>query len=115
MNRDKAVVAPLIQTKLERITNWLTQSGMKVNESKTCLSLFYSQDTTPIEITLNTVPIRSTATMNVLGVIFDQKLHWVSHISHCIAKANKALVAIRMIRRFFNTKELLQLITSNFF
>ena len=115
VNKDKAVVARLIQTKLERIKKWLTQSGMKVNESKTCLSLFCSQDTTPIEITLNTVPIKSTTTINVLGVIFDQKLQWVSHISQCIAKSNKALAAIRMIRKFFNTNELLQLVTSNFY
>ena len=38
---------------------WLRQSGMKVNEAKTCLCLFYHKDTTPIEITLNNVRIKS--------------------------------------------------------
>ena len=50
-----------------------------------------------------------------LGVVFDQKLQWSDHIAHCIQKSSKALTAIRLIRNFFNTKEILQLITSNFY
>ena len=115
MSRDKRVAALLIQNKLEKMIEWLTKSGMKVNESKTALALFHCQDTTPIEITLNNITIKSETTMNVLGVIFDQKLQWIPHISHCITKSNKALVALRMISKFFTTKELLQLVTSNYY
>ena len=57
----------------------------------------------------------SSKTINVLGVLFDQKLQWSDHIASCIAKSNRALSAIRLIRKFFTTKELLQLVTSNFF
>ena len=64
---------------------------------------------------LNDVTIRSTTKINILGVIFDQKLQWSDHISYCISKSNKALVAIRLIKRYFNSKELLQLVTSNFY
>ena len=88
---------------------------MKANESKTCLCLFYNKDTAPIEITLNGVTIKSSKTINVLGVIFDQKLQWSEQIAHCTAKSSKALTAIKMIKIFFNTKELLQLITANFY
>ena len=88
---------------------------MKVNDAKTGLCLFYSKDTTPIQITLNNVTITSSKSINVLGVIFDQKLQWSEHISNCILKSSKALNAIRLIRKFFTTKELLQIITSNFY
>ena len=88
---------------------------MMVNESKTCLCLFYHKDTTPIEITLNNVKIKSETKINVLGVIFDQKLQWSDHIAHCIAKSNKALSAIRLIKKYFNTNELLAFVTSNFY
>ena len=94
---------------------WLRKSGMKINESKTCLCLFYNKDTTPIEIILNGVIIRSSKTINVLGVIFDQKLQWTEQIAHCTANSSKALTAIKMIKKIFNTKELLQLITANFY
>ena len=53
----------------------------------------------------------SSKTINVLGVLFDQKLQWSDHIASCIAKSNRALSAIRLIRKFFTTKELLQLVT----
>ena len=52
---------------------------------------------------------------NVLGVIFDQKLQWTDQIAHCIAKSNRSLVAIKMIKKYFNTSELLMFVTSNFY
>ena len=87
---------------------------MKVNEAKTCLCLFYHRETAPIEITLNNTIIKSDSSINVLGVIFDQKLQWSDHIEHCISKSSKALTAIRLIKKFYNTTELLKLITSNY-
>ena len=55
---------------------------MKVNESKTNLCLFYHKDTTPIEIVLNGTIIKSCKTVNVLGVVFDQKMQWAEQVSH---------------------------------
>ena len=109
------VLADLMSTKLTRIVNWLTKSGMKVNEAKTSLCLFSNHDTAPIEITVHNSVIKSSKTMNVLGVVFDQKLQWGDQINHCTSKANNAITAIRMIKKYFTTKELLQLVTSNVF
>ena len=114
-NKDRQELVNLMERKLDRIDTWLKKSGMKVNEGKTCLCLFHKNDTPPIEIKLNGVTIRSKTSINVLGVIFDQKLQWSEHISQCINKSSKALNAIRLIRRFFTTKELLQIVTSNYF
>ena len=113
-NRDKTVLVGLMENKLERIKNWLNKSGMKVNDAKTCHCLFYKNDTTPIRVRLNDIIITSKKSINVLGVIFDQKLQWHEHISFSISKSIKALNAIRLIRRVFSKHELLQLITSNF-
>ena len=105
----------MIETKIKNVETWLRKSGMKVNEAKTCLCLFYHKDTAPILILLNGVIIKSSTKINVLGVIFDQKLQWGDHICHCISKSSKALTAIRLIARYFDSRELLQLITSNFY
>ena len=88
---------------------------MKVNEAKTDLCLFHYRDAAPIVVKFNDVSIISSRKINVLGVIFDQKLQWSDHVAHCIQKSRKALTAIRLIKKFFTTKELLQLITSNFY
>ena len=104
-----------MEKKLKRVETWFNKSGMRVNDAKTCLSLFHNRDTAPIEIRLNDAIIRSEKTINVLGVLFDQKLQWSDQVAHTILKSNKALSAIRLIKFFFTTKELLQIITSNFY
>ena len=69
----------------------------------------------PIEITLNNNIIKSNDNMNVLGVCFDSKLSWSLHIAKTIIKANTALHAIRLIKKYFTGPEILQVLTSNFF
>ena len=87
-----------MELKLNLIVNWLKDSGLKVNETKTELCLFYRRDTPPIEITISNEILKSLTEMNVLGVIFDSKLTWSSHVSKQINKANQALHAIRLIK-----------------
>ena len=95
--------------------DWLKDSGMKVNESKTDLCLFHRGDSTPITLNLYGKMIKSNKSINVLGVIFDSKLQWADHIAHALKKSFKALNAIRLIKKIFTQKELLSLITSNFY
>ena len=114
-NKDKNLLILNMQRKLERITNWLVKSGMKVNETKTELCLFHKRDQPPITLVLNNQTLTSKPQMNVLGVSFDSKLNWQTHISTTIAKAKKSLNAIYLIKKYFNTDELRTIITSNYF
>ena len=52
--------------------------------------------------------------MNVLGLFFDSKLQWHSQVSNAVTKSKKALHAINLIRKYFTSKELLNIITSNY-
>ena len=65
---------------------------------------FSSKRYPPIEITINNVTVKSSKTINVLGVTFDHKLTWSNHISNQINKANRALHAIRLIKKVFQSK-----------
>ena len=105
----------LMKTKLSLITKWLTDSGLKVNESKTEICLFYRKDTPQIEINLNNNTITSKDSMNVLGITFDSKLNWAKNVANQISKANRALHAIKLIRKYFSKHEILQLLTSNYY
>ena len=64
-------------------------------------------------ININGKYIISKKVINILGVTFDSKLQWCNHIAATSNKALKALNAIRIIKKIFTKKELLQLITSN--
>ena len=59
--------------------------------------------------------IQSNRSINILGVLFNSKLQWSDHMALTIKKSRSALNAIQLIRKFFNQRELLQLITSNFY
>ena len=114
-NKDKSLLIKDVEKSLETITKWLKKSGLKVNQDKTDLCLFYKHDTAPIKIKIGDSILQTKNEINVLGVLFDSKLKWSNHVSKVITKANKALNAIKLIRRYFNSTELLQLLTSNFF
>ena len=60
-------------------------------------------------------PIVSKDSINVLGITFDSKLNWAKHVANQINKANKALHAIKLIKRYFKQDEILSLLTSNFY
>ena len=91
------------------------KSGLKVNESKTEICLFHRSIQLQVSLNINGTIIKSIASMNVLGVIFGSKLNWNDHISKAISKSNRALHCIRLIKYYFNSEELAQLITSNFY
>ena len=104
-----------MENELEVLTKWLKDSGLKVNEDKTEIVLFYRKDSRPITLKLNGTQLVSKNSMNVLGVIFDSKLQWAQQVANSVQRARKALSAIGIIRRYFTTNELLGLMTSNYY
>jgi hypothetical protein len=69
----------------------------------------------PVSISVSGIDITSKSTINVLGVLFDSRMLWSHHVDRIILKANKALNALKILRKFFNTSELIMLVTSNYF
>jgi hypothetical protein len=117
VHRSRQISELLIDMKrsIDIIIKWLSQSGLKVNGEKTEICLFYRKDTAPVTLTLNGIQIQSKNTMKVLGVIFDSKLNWQNQIQMSITKARKALQAIKLIKPYFNKKELYSLAISNYY
>ena len=112
----KVTASNLMTKRQTLITQWLKDSGLKVNENKTELCLFFTKKTPPpLEIIVNNTPIKLMQIMNVLGVNFDSKLNWSKHISLQINKANKALHAIKMTKKYFCQTKILTLLTANFY
>jgi hypothetical protein len=86
-----------------------------VNIAKTEVCLFYKGDIGSVSVKVSNDRIVTTKQMNVLGIIFDCKLQWNAQVCKCLKKANKSLCALKLIRKYFKTKELLQILTSNVF
>ncbi len=100
---------------LENITKGLKKSGLKVNSAKTEMCLFYKSDTTPVTIILGGERVTSCKHINVLGVTFDSKLNWTTHIYKTVAKCAKSLNAKKIKRKYFTIKEFLMLLSSNYY
>jgi hypothetical protein len=101
--------------KLERIVKWLKDSGLKVNEKKTEVCVFHRNKNTDGTLRIDNTTIPSKLEMNVLGLTFDSRLNWDPQVSRAIKGANNSLQAIKMIKKYFKTSEIIQLLTSNFY
>ena len=78
--KDKTVLAARMKVKLETIFIWQTKSGMIVNESKTCLCVFFKHDCTPLIVDINGKFLISQKTINVLGVRICHMIHSKSSV-----------------------------------
>jgi hypothetical protein len=79
------------------------------------ICLLSKHDKQPIRVRINNELVNSSDSINVLGVQFDSRMQRSKHVRSAIIKSGKALNAIKLIKKYFNTKELVQLITSNFY
>jgi hypothetical protein len=93
-NKVKSKLIKELEKDLETLTKWLSDSGLKVNESKTELVLFYRKDCRKVIIRINNTQITSLDYINVLGVVFDSKLQWAQHVATAVTKANSALMLL---------------------
>jgi len=114
-NKNKEIALRRLQFQIQKVQNWLTSSGLKVNLEKTEIVIFHRTDTAKSSIKINKIEISTKKQMSVLGVIFDSKLEWSLQVENSVKKARCALQGLRVINKYFTTPERLILITSFFY
>jgi hypothetical protein len=114
-NKNKETALQRLQFQIQKVQNWLTSSGLKVNIEKTEIVIFYKTDTATTSIKLNKVEVHTKKQMLVLGVIFGSKLEWSFQVENLVKKARCALQGLRVLNRYFTSPERLILITSFFY
>ena len=77
--------------------------------------MFYKRDHPLISLMVNNKLIRSNKSVNIFGVIFDNKLQWSNQVAQAINKSKKTLLSIKLITKYLTKSEIKQLITSNFY
>jgi hypothetical protein len=112
-NKERNVALEELGRILGKIVKWLKNSILKVNSSKTELFIFHCDKSTESSSRIDDVEVTSTNEINVFGLTFDSRLHFGMQISHTINSSNGSLPAIRIIKKFFTTPEIIQLLTSN--
>ena len=88
-----------LQTCLNKIENWATHNGFKFSKAKTQCVHFCNlrkQHDDPVLSIYNT-PIKVVEEAKFLGVIFDRKLNFISHITYVKNRCIKALNLLKML------------------
>ena len=112
---NKTEALSLLQQKVTRAEQWMSGSGLAVNIAKTELAVFHRYDSGSSIIMLRDLEIRSKPVINILGILFDTRLTWDSHVDHCITRARKSQHVLRTVRSFFTEKEMANIITSIYY
>jgi hypothetical protein len=95
---------------LTTISLWFKSSGLKVNEEKTDITIFYKNNCNTSDVLINGNNVRTKYTIKVLGLMMDTMLTWHEHISNTVSNVQSKIHAIRRIQRYFLNDELLQLL-----
>ena len=112
IGRNKAESVMALQGKIIESEGWLSGSGLKVNLEKTELTIFHRHDTSAAEIRVKDITVKSTPTLKVLGILFDNRLQWDKQVEKVTKEARRSLQGLKIIKRHFTESELLTLITS---
>lgn len=102
-----------LQLRVIAAEQWMSGSGLKVNVSKTEMVVFHRHETGQGEIKIGEVTVKSKQSMNVLGIQFDNRLTWETHVEMAIKKSRSSLHAMRSLRKYFTNEEMVKLITAN--
>ncbi len=101
---------------IETHTKMLRSIGMVVNSNKTEL-IFLSRikDDKVMKIELEGSSIISKPFLKALGTIISNDLTWSRHINYVIRKSNHTIKRIRFLSKWLDKKNLLHLVTSQYF
>jgi ribonuclease HI len=89
-----------MQKHLDKIAHWCDEWGFKLSESKT-VAVVFSLKHIPADIMKNlkigNKPVRVENTVKFLGVVFDNRLTWRSHIEYLNNKCKRRLQLMQVI------------------
>ena len=90
-----------MQMILKQLDNWTERTGFRFSSDKTEVVVFHRtrglfEDPTP-ELKLKGEKLRVVKEKKFLGMIFDQKLTWISHIKWLKARGIKALNILKIL------------------
>ena len=86
--------------------NWSTSKLLILNKDK-CKWLIFTKPKCKQDYSTPIIQMTVVNKLRILGVIFDNSLHWDSHITHVTCIASRRLYCLRVLKQFFNCKQLL--------
>ena len=103
-NKDYKQVEKDINNALENIANWLKANKLTLNVKKSNFILFNTQknikDNPKIKICIGNSELEQKNSAKYLGIYFDKRLSWDTHIEYINNKINRSIGIIKTVRYF---------------
>jgi len=97
-HRNIKILEKKIQSSLNAIHEWCDKNGFKISINKTTAVLFsYARSKPKINIKVGKKPIQLEKKAKFLGVVFDDKLTWNTHIKYIVEKCKRRLNLMRAV------------------
>ena len=103
----------------ETISKWLKVNKFSLNEGKTKFTLFHEprdKDNLPLKLPnlkINNNEIKRSSSIKFLGVLVDENLTWIYHITLVENKLSKNLRLLRKAKNYLNKKSMVSLYYSS--
>ena len=100
-----------LNSELAKLTDWLKANKLSINVSKPHYMVFHRsrRKLDKEDILLDTTIIKQVTFTKFLGIIIDDKLKWIHHISYIKNKISKGMGIILKARKVLKRKALLLL------
>ena len=100
-----------LNSELAKLTDWLKANKLSINVSKTHYMVFHRsrRKLDKEDILLDNTIIKHVTFTKFIGIIIDDKLKWIHHISYIKNKISKGMGIILKARKVLKRKVLLQL------
>ena len=100
---------------LEKISQWFKTNKLSLNEGKTKFVLFHKpcdKDNLPLQLPnlkINNNEIKRSSSIKFLGVLADENLTWIDHITLVKNKLSKNLGLLHKAKNYLNKKSMVSL------
>ena len=100
-----------INNELSKVMNWLKLNKLSLNVQKTKYMTFHKsqKNVTPLNLSIDDIPIDSVDEFNYLGIILHERLTWKNHINMVTNKIAKVSGILNRLKHIFPQNVLLSL------
>ena len=107
------LIVETVNAELQLLSTWLKSNKLSLNTTKTYYAVFHRAKMklpmNSIKLFMDKTNLREVECINYLGVILDNKLSWIQHISYVKNKISKGIGIMYKARNYINKKALIGL------
>jgi len=103
------------ESTIQKHIEFLRTMGMVVNESKTEVMWIGTRNPPKPTLAVNGTECKFVDCIKALGIYIDKTLSWDDQANHAINKGKSLLSHFKFLRKYFNEKQYLKIVTGNYY